>query len=106
MKSILRVITIVGFVISAGIIVAAVSYGDDVLRMPSIGAGFYAKEFCSCHFVNGQSEEFCRDLVQQYIPLNNLKIDASEKSVEASTLGATRKAQWVSERFGCVLNHP
>lgn len=106
MKSILRVITIIGFVISAGIVVAAVSYGDDLLRMPSIGAGFYAKEFCSCHFVNGQSEDFCRDLVQQYIPLKDLRIDAAQKSVEASTFGATRTAHWVSERFGCVLNHP
>jgi len=104
MKAWVRRLVIVGFVIVCLVVVALLSYGGDLLRMPKIGAGFYAKEFCSCYFVNQQSEEFCRDLVKQYIPLTELTIDLKSKSVMATSLGAQRKAQWVSERFGCVLN--
>lgn len=104
MKDWIRRFVIISFVILCGIVVALFAYGSDLLRMPKIGAGFYAKEFCSCYFVNKQSEEFCRDLVKQYIPLSELTVDLKTKTVEATSLGAHRKAQWVSERFGCVLN--
>jgi len=104
MKAWIRRIVFISFVILCAAIVALIAYGGDMLRMPKIGAGFYAKEFCSCYFVNNQPEDFCRNLVQQYIPLTELTIDHAHKSVEATSLGAKRKAHWVSERFGCVLN--
>lgn len=96
----------IGFVLVCAVVVGLIIYGDDIRRMPKIGAGFYAKEFCSCYFVNGQSEDFCRDLVHQYVPLTQLKIDSEHRTVQAESLGAVRSARWVSERFGCVLNRP
>ena len=41
----------------------------------SIGLGFLSKEFCSCHFVLGNNQEFCSDYVKQGGFKKLLKLD-------------------------------
>ena len=67
-------------------------------------SGYYAKEFCSCYFVSGQTEQYCRDNVVLEIPGTKYEVDKVKKTVTAKSLG-TSHAKWVSERFGCVLTN-
>lgn len=70
---------------------------------PQVLPSFSAKEFCSCYFVNQQTEIYCRELVRQYLPLKSLEIDESSKEVRATGYFGKQSARYVSERFGCEL---
>jgi CubicO group peptidase (beta-lactamase class C family) len=60
-----------------------------------------AKDFCSCYFVQGQTVDFCKELVLNGYPLIHMKIDESARSVTFGILPA-RSAHYVSQQFGCA----
>ncbi len=69
-----------------------------------LGLGFTAKNFCSCLFVVGQSEEFCRDYasVQQVQP--RLSVDHANKKTESQLFFIFKQeAQYFGEDKGCAL---
>jgi hypothetical protein len=63
-----------------------------------------AKEMCSCIFVFGRDEDFCKAWVKAAPDLKTLRIDRGAKTVESQAVllwGA--RARFVDERRGCVL---
>lgn len=74
-----------------------------ILSFPRILPSFSAKEFCTCYFVNGQTEPYCRELVRQYFPLKDLHINSELKEIYARGFTTHKTARFVNERFGCQL---
>ena len=70
---------------------------------PDILSAYTAKEYCSCRYVAGQSDQYCRGYVKQYLPLSELQDDAGQKRVTASGLGRSNTAVWTGARQGCRL---
>lgn len=70
---------------------------------PSILPSFYAKEFCSCHFVMQRSEVACHAFARQWIEIDSFQLDAENKRVTVSGLGRTHSAIYTGERTGCRL---
>ena len=70
---------------------------------PDIISAYTAKEYCSCRYVVGQSQEYCQGYVKQYLPLSGLIDDAEQKRVTASGLGRSHTAVWIGTRQGCRL---
>lgn len=80
--------------------VQAGNYKSNVL---DLGLHFSAKNFCSCYFVAGQSEEACRDYVgiEQVKP--TVTFDTQSKKVSARFLVFSAEAQYQSAPEGCVF---
>ncbi|MFV3379035.1 MULTISPECIES: amidase [Pseudomonas] len=70
---------------------------------PGILSAYSAKEYCSCRFVMGFDEAYCRDYVKQYLPLGRLEEDSVQRQVLAEGLGRRNQAAWVGPREGCRL---
>jgi hypothetical protein len=71
---------------------------------PGILPGFSAKEYCSCRFVMGQSDAYCRGYVRQWLPISELTVDEAARTVAARGTGVLRSARWLSPRQGCRLD--
>lgn len=71
-----------------------------------MGLGFEAKELCSCLFVVGQTEAFCRDYVKVDEINPKLEIDYTKKETSAHYAGIfVERAQWHDEDSGCKIVH-
>ncbi|MDR0208386.1 MAG: amidase [Pseudomonas putida] len=70
---------------------------------PGILSAYSAKEYCSCRFVMGFDEAYCRGYVKQYLPLGRLEEDSVQRQVLAEGLGRRNQAAWVGPREGCRL---
>lgn len=70
---------------------------------PWVLPSYYAKEFCTCRYVLENDNEFCHQLVRQYIPIQTIIIDDSRRHVEVKALWHYRGAQWISPTEGCQL---
>lgn len=70
---------------------------------PGILPAYSAKEYCSCRFVMGFEEAYCRGYVRQWLPLSRLEEDRELRRVTAVALGRHDQAQWQGQRAGCRL---
>ena len=75
-----------------------------IAAFPGILPAFTAKEYCSCRFVMGQTDAYCRGYVQQWLPISAIRIDEAARLVTARGTGVTRSARWLSPREGCRLD--
>lgn len=73
-----------------------------IKSFPGIISAFYAKEFCSCYFVNEQSEEFCHNYARQWVPISSFNLNKEEKTVTVSGLGRTTTVKYMGELYGCA----
>jgi len=82
---------------AAWIVFARVRWGAQA----DVGAGFLAKQLCSCHFVAGRDPEACRrDMGPEFDPL---RWEVRGDTVHAGIpLLASRSARW-REGMGCTL---
>ena len=70
-----------------------------------IGANYGAKLACSCRYVMGQSEEYCRAWVRASPDVVKIRFDDEEKVVKARALGLVRSsASWRGETQGCSID--
>jgi hypothetical protein len=74
----------------------------NIQAFPSIISSYYAKEFCSCYFVIGQTKEFCHDYTRQYVPISDFQLNEEKKQVTVSGLGVTSVAEF-SKGTGCQV---
>jgi hypothetical protein len=75
-----------------------------VRSFPAILPGFYAKEFCSCRFVMGQPDAYCRIYARQWLPISGVSVDEGARRITVTGLGVTRSARWEGEHYGCRLD--
>ena len=63
-----------------------------------------AKEFCSCHFLVGQTVEHCTESMKQAMPYVSVDIDEKEKTVKTVSLQNYAVAQFQTSRYGCTIS--
>ena len=74
-----------------------------LVDFPGILPAYSAKEYCSCRFVMGWDEGYCRGYVKQYLPLTRLEEHTDTRRVLAQGLGRQSQAAWQGPREGCRL---
>ncbi len=72
-------------------------------EIPGVISSYYAKEFCSCHFVMKQSEAYCHNHASQVIPIKGKHVDEAKMTVTAWALGKRYTASYLGERVGCTI---
>ena len=70
---------------------------------PGILSAYSAKEYCSCRFVMGFEQGYCRGYVKQWLPLSQLEEDSQQRVVSATGLGQRSRAAWQGAHEGCRL---
>jgi hypothetical protein len=71
---------------------------------PALAAAYRAKETCSCLFVEGRDEEYCRAWTVATPDLARAVVDRGARRVRARALLLwTAEARFVDPRRGCVL---
>ncbi|MFJ3075709.1 MULTISPECIES: amidase [Pseudomonas] len=70
---------------------------------PGILSAYSAKEYCSCRFVMGFEQAYCRAYVKQWLPLSELEEDSQQRRVSAAGLGQRSRAAWQGAQQGCRL---
>jgi hypothetical protein len=84
------------------VLVAAVVYGPRLRRMAGVGAGYVAKQTCSCMYVAGRPFDACRsDLPSSMDRIRAEVLDGLE-GVRASAPFLERRAHHTPGR-GCTL---
>lgn len=110
MKRAKRVLKIVGIVLGVilGLVGIFVAWNWKALSaFPSLPSGYEAKELCSCLFVEGRPQPDCEAFIRQsVVPIDGRSFDMEGKAVTVTALWNTRRAHFVSERFGCVIDGP
>jgi len=71
-----------------------------------LGTGYKAKLMCSCLFVIGQTEEYCRDFAQVSPEVFFTKVNYRKRTVTSRALGflRTRTATYEGRAKGCTLS--
>jgi hypothetical protein len=92
----LRNLVVVGL-----LLVATTSVGAEATLLELL-TGFAAKETCSCVFVVGQDEAYCKDFGSPSFP-TTITIDKSAKTVTSSAGISTRTARF-ADGAGCTLD--
>ncbi|MBL7714170.1 MAG: serine hydrolase [Bdellovibrionales bacterium] len=81
----------------------------DLSELPRMLFSLAAKEYCSCHFIEGQSASVCKKRAKKLIPLFGLDVDQSTKSVRVGWYKNDFDksfAQFHSAELGCSLKGP
>lgn len=99
-----RIFAVLGVLLVAGAGVFVVQNWTHVKAFPGILPAFYAKEFCSCRFVVGQSVPYCHDYATQWLPISNFYLSEPKQCVTVTALGQTRSAGFLNRREGCRLD--
>ncbi len=94
---------LVGLILVALIVVIAWNW-QYAKAFPSILSAFTAKEYCTCRYVIGRSDQACRDYTKYFIHIDELRFDDAAKTVEVDALFHTNSARHLSEREGCRLD--
>ena len=77
-------------------------YSIDTLRL---GVGYTAKEFCTCLYVMGRDEGFCRNFIRAVDKISfGAEADHVARRTTASLYGIERRAYFEGERTGCRLD--
>jgi hypothetical protein len=99
-----KVLALLGLalVIAAGVL--TVQNWQHIRAFPGVLPAFYAKEFCSCRFVVGQSVNFCHDYASQWLPISQFYLSEPKRCITVTALGQTRSAGFVNQREGCRLD--
>lgn len=93
-------VILLGVIVLLAVVGAMV--GPRVVTLVTVGAGYTAKQVCSCVYVSGRSIEACAKEPEQ--PADTLvKWTAANGKVTASTLGLAHATARYDEGFGCVL---
>jgi hypothetical protein len=73
-------------------------------EMPNILTAMRAKEYCTCHFLIGKDDQYCRKVISKGYPfIGSEEINTKEKYVRFTMLGYTNMAKLINSRTGCLL---
>lgn len=100
----LRILAASGLLLVVALAALVAHNWQHVRAFPGILPAFYAKEFCSCRFVVGQSVPFCHDYARQWLPINHFYLSEPQRCVTVTALGQTRSAGFLNRREGCRLD--
>jgi hypothetical protein len=64
-------------------------------------SGYYAKEYCSCIFIEKQGNAFCKEQIKEFISASDIQTRGNK--VIAKILWFSASAVFRDQRVGCVL---
>ena len=65
---------------------------------------YRAKDMCSCVFVQGRDEDYCRDWTKASPNLATLSVDTESKTVHTEAMQYwSATARFIDDKQGCVL---
>ena len=96
MKRRTLLIALVALIAAAGIGLARLA------RSASVGAGYVAKEVCSCMFVGGRSLESCRGDVPE--SMDRVQAEALQDGVRGFVPVLAERVARYEPGFGCTLH--
>jgi hypothetical protein len=71
---------------------------------PALAAAYRAKETCSCLFVLGRDEAYCRAWTEAKPDVAEVEVDGASRTVTSrALLFWTARARFAGERDGCIL---
>jgi hypothetical protein len=91
----------VALVISVLLLGAAGFYYARFRAMAGVGAGYVAKEVCSCVFVGGRSIDSCRPDVPE--SMDRVQAELLPDGVRAFVTGLASRVARFEPGFGCTL---
>jgi hypothetical protein len=98
-----RVLKWIGAVAAVLLVVAAIVVGPRIARLSRIGAGYIAKQMCSCIFVGARDFDSCR----QDMPPDMFRVQAEvltgEQGVRAWVTGFAERTARYTPATGCTL---
>ncbi len=87
-----------GFIPASGLV-----FENGILDLPEIAANLYARENCMCIFISGFDQKQCEEITSQLIPVSELKIHPTEKSVQARVFWAHSQFRVKNAELGCTI---
>ena len=96
-----RVLKWIGVAVAVLVIGTAVAVGPRIYRLSTIGAGYIAKQMCSCIFVGERPFDSCR----QDMPPDMFRVKAEvlDAGVRAWVTGITERTARYTPGTGCTL---
>lgn len=73
------------------------------LEVPELLVNMRAKEFCSCHFMLKNEEDYCLKTVLKGYPLFSYRLNKDDKSATFSAFVASATAGVKDPKLGCKL---
>ncbi len=71
---------------------------------PQILSSWTSKSLCTCLFLQGHDEDFCRDYADRHwIPIQEINIDSKNKTVKVKALWHSNEAFFKDLKNGCSL---
>ncbi|MCO4794266.1 MAG: hypothetical protein KC493_11160 [Bacteriovoracaceae bacterium] len=63
----------------------------------------FAKEYCSCRFVVGQSKKLCKEYAENILPPWTIKENEEKKYVTVGNLFKSTTAVYTGKKYGCSI---
>ena len=70
---------------------------------PKIIPSTFAKDYCSCRFVVGQSKDYCMMYAKQIVSPTSWSEDANKKEIVAKFLTKKTRVKFLNQKFGCQI---
>ena len=64
---------------------------------------FFSKEMCSCIFIENQSEKYCQNYLNIFLPVWSHKVDTVKKEVYSSGYFNSNTAKFKNRMLGCQI---
>ena len=103
-RTLLRWLGRAGLVLLVALVALTAAIWTPLRAFPGVLPAFYAKEFCSCRHVMGQTDAYCHGYATQWLPISAFSLDETAKRVTVRATGVTRSARWLGAREGCRLD--
>jgi hypothetical protein len=94
----------VGFLVVGGFLVAALYWGPRFHRLAEVGAGYVAKQVCSCVFVGERDLAACRADIPESMQRVSASLLPDGEGVRASVLGLVERRATHQPGTGCTLH--
>jgi len=76
---------------------------DEEMGLLGLGTGYGSKMACSCRYVMGMDEDFCRAWVKASPDIVKIRFSDEDKTATAKAVGMKKtSASWQGERGGCT----
>jgi len=99
-----RALTWAALGLGAAVVIAAAVWGPRLAGMAEVGAGYVAKQMCSCIYVAGRTSDACRpDLPAEMDRIQASPLDDAEGVRASLLLGLVERRALHHPGSGCTL---
>jgi len=101
-----KIAKLLGIILLAIVLLVGIFVGanwSDIKNFQPMPSGAFSKFMCSCMFVEGRSEEECKNWSRLSVPQQGYSIDLKKKSVTAKSLWYNTTSRYMGDRFGCTV---